>query len=226
MKNNNDFISNLLIENKEFDRHYLSHKILSHFFPEYKSIYFINDPSCFESKIFDFISTTNNKNILICQTEECFLDINNNSTKRKIFDFAKKYNKNIKLITNSVLDYHESKNLMNTSFRPGILDLICYTDFFTYKNIDIENIKFHSAFVYQNFNPARDEVINFINNKDLESKLSYIKYLPRNFLIQNIKIDANHKFKNMDDGFFPDAPYDSFLDIEWSKNISFFTEVE
>lgn len=223
---NIDTVSNILLEHSDRGRDYISNLILTNFFPEYEIVYFVNDPTCLISKIFDFIANTTEKNILICQTEECFLDINNKDVKLKISEFAEFYNKNIKLITNSVLDYHETRQMMGVSFRPGILDIISYTDFLNYKNIDIGKTSFHTAFVYQNFNPARDETINFINDNNLKYKFVYIKYPPYDIRIENINLKVNNKFQNKRNGFFSDAPYKSLLDTEWANHISFFTEVE
>lgn len=223
---NIDAISNILLEHTDCNRTYISNIILPHFFPEYKDVYFIDNPNCFISGIFEFIANTPEKNILICQTEECFLDIDNKDVKLKISKFAESQNKNVKLITNSVLDFYESDELLNVSFRPGILDIICHTDFLKLKKLNIEKINFHTAFVYQNFNPARDEVIHFINDNNLKDKFVHIKYPPYDVRIENTNLKFNNKFQNKENSFFPDAPYDSELDSEWAEYIAFFTEVE
>lgn len=223
---NIDAISKILLEHTDCNRFYIGGVVLPHFFPEYKDVYFVNDPSCFISKIFDFIANTTEKHILICQTEECFLDIDNKDVKLKISKFAESHDKNIKLITNSVLDFYESNNFLDVSYRPGILDIICHLDFLKTKGLDVEKINFHTSFVYQNFNPARDEVINFINDNRLEKKFGYIKYPPYDIRIENTKLKINNKFQNMRDSFFPDSPHKSLLNTEWANHISFFTEVE
>ena len=223
---NTDIVSNTLLEHTDCNRNYISNLILPNFFPEYKDVYFIDNPNCFISGIFEFISNTPEKNILICQTEECFLDIDNKDVKLKISEFAEFHNKNVKLITNSVLDFYESTELLNVSYRPGILDIICHSNFLETKELTVEDIKFYTAFVYQNFNPARDEVIHFINDNNLENKFVYIKYPACNIRIENTNLKVNNKFQNKENNFFPDAPYNSELDSEWAEYIAFFTEIE
>lgn len=223
---NIDSISNILSEHTDCDRNGISNLILPNFFPDYEVVYFINSKTSLISGVFDFIANTTEKNILICQTEEDSLRINNRDLKLKISKFAESHNKNVKLITNSISDFYESNKLMDVSYRPGILDIICHTDFLKLKKLNIEKINFHTAFVYQNVNPARDKTINLINDNNLENKFVYIKYPAYNIRIENTNLKLNNKFQDLHNGFFPDAPYESYLDLEWSEHIAFFTEVE
>ena len=238
---NLDKISKILEEYppKKYGREYITKLILTYLYPEFESLYFIDHISKGNNrdviddyeKVFEeiclSISESIYKNIIICQIEEPFLDINNKSVKNNISELEKKYNKKIKLVTNSVLDYHESKKIgLDTIYRSGILDLICYVDVNSNFTLDVRKINFHSAFVYQNYREERDEIFNIIAINNLENKFAFIKYPPFNIRIENTPLTVTNKYKNMHDGFFPDSPYESYLDLEWAEKIGFFTEIE
>jgi hypothetical protein len=145
-------------------RQELANKTLQHFWPSHK-VLFINSSLTYDNIDSIFPAFTKKQDIIILQTEEDFLKTYDVTLLRNIIKSFPQWTSNSFLITNSLADYRISKEIINTIFRPGILDLICYLPYEDTINFDsVQKIKYHTAFYYRRRDPARTEIAKLLLN--------------------------------------------------------------
>jgi hypothetical protein len=205
---------------KTFDQPYqrqdASEKILKYFWPNHDIIW-INSVGTYKN--ISNILSTKTKDIIILQTEEdCFksLDI---SEIRKIISSSPNWTPNSFLITNSQADYSISKDFLKSVYKPGILDLICYQPYAGINVLNIDNIKYHSSFLYNRKDKSRDITVEFLKN--YKSKIATCVY---NFEIVNSNIFHNFLIRN---GEHFDSPFTTISkDQSWSEVSAFHIVIE
>ena len=198
----------------------LATKTIQYFWPNHNVVW-INSVLTYDSIDQIFSAFPKKKDIIILQTEEDFLKFYDISILRNIIKSLPQWTDKSFLITNCIEDFKISKDIINTVFKPGILDLICYLP---YKNkVDLKNIdqiKYHTAFFYRRQDYARTKIAKFLlAHKEKMFSMVYNK----KFIIPN-----NNNFKTLiPDGECLDSP---FLKIDkdqiWSDRSAFHIVVE
>lgn len=198
----------------------LATKTIQYFWPNYNVVW-INSTSTYDNIDQIFSAFPKKRDIIILQTEEDFLKFYDISILRNIIKSLPQWTANSFLITNCAEDYKISKKIINTEFKPGILDLICYLPY--QDNPDssnIDKIKYHTGFFYRRQDSARTEIVkSLLLHKEKVFSIIYNKkfVIPNNNNLQTL-ISENECL---------DSP---FLKIEkdevWSNQSAFHIVIE
>lgn len=198
----------------------LASKTLQHFWPTH-NVLWINSFLTYDNIDHIFSSYPKKQDIIILQTEEDFLKSYDVTILRNIIKTLPEWTFNSFLITNSVADYQISKKIINTIFRPGILDLICYLPYQDNINFDnIKNVKYHTAFYYRRPDPARTEIAKLLLT--YKEKIFSIVYNNK-FIIPN-NMYSNNLIRKTETH---DSPFLKIeKDQEWSDQSVFHIAIE
>ena len=199
----------------------LSSKILRYFWPN-RNIIWINSVSVYDNIERVMAAFPKKRDIIILQTEEDFLKFYDIKLLRNKIKNSAYWTENSFLITNCELDYKISKSIIQTVFKPGILDLICYLPYnIENYNFSIDNIKYYTGFHYRRQDLARSKIVEILSK--YKNKVSTISY-NKNLLVANITNSAEIIINE-------NEPIDPpFLDVNrdhiWSDNTAFHIVVE
>jgi hypothetical protein len=206
--------------NKYFGSRYQYVNFVCKRYWKYHSVFFIEDSSWYENieqRLSGHSINYPNTDIIIMQTEEDWFYNHDIREIRKRIKNSPNWTNDSFLITNSKYDYKISKNYINASYKPGILDLIAYTPYHKLNLKDYSKIKYHTCLTYRNPRPGRDELINLLLK--YKSKCSVLHYIDT--FVDNIN-SASIK-----QSYFMDAPFVSIkYDTEWAEQTAFITAIE
>ena len=155
-------------------RQEIATKIIQHFWPDHYVV-FINSRLTYDHIDQIFNKLPKKKDIIILQTEEDFLKFYDISILRNIIKSFPQWTDKSFLITNCIEDYKISKKIINTVFKPGILDLVCYWPYKNKINLDnIDKIKYHTAFFYNRQEIARTNIVkSLLTHKEKVCSIVY-----------------------------------------------------
>jgi hypothetical protein len=193
-------------------------KILSRYWPNHYAIW-INGVEDY-NQINWLMSQKDKDNILICQTEEDWFYSHDVSSMRRRIRSCEYWTDNSFIITNSLEDWQRSKKIINTIFRPGILDLISYRPYDTsIVNANVDEIYYHTSYLYDHKRFGRRELAETL--KEQTSKIAVLKNCEEK-IINLSDLDETALFKEKQD-----APnVDFWQDYQIFKHCGFVVSLE
>lgn len=211
------------------DRQALAYHWFKFYFPKHGLIFISNsyDYDDIEEKLELMYFRFRHKDIVILQTEEDWMYRFNVDQLRKRITASPFWSKKSFLLTNSYKDYKVSSKYMKAFYNPGLLDLVAYQPYDTVdtdylKNID--NIHYHSAFLYHAERDGRDKVANILASYKKENS---VVYWQKKLLVNNIKIDKETLTGRAGYNDPVDAPFlHIYNDANWAQHTAFTIALE
>ena len=201
----------------------LTRELFKHYWPNHTAYWIENssDLEDIEEKLERFRIQYRVKHFILVHTEEEWLYDNNIDALRQIIQNYKYWTDKSFVVTNSYKDYKITKRWIRALHRPGLLDLIAYKPYHlqeTNSLLKLDNIKYHTGYIYKVPRPCREEVLDLL--LDHTEKCSIINY--KNNIYSN---NAKDFFASKKD--IPDAPFASItVDSGWTKPSAFHIALE
>jgi len=172
----------ILLKDDKNLREETAKNLINYYWPDFFVVW-INSKDTY-SEINYQLSFKNKEHCIIFQTEEdWFYHFDVVKMRKRILNSGLWTDKSF-IITNSENDYLLSKNFINIKLKPGLLDLIAFYPYDTDSiKFCVEDIRYHTAFLYFAERPGRSKIFNFLSENYLE-KISVVKQ--GNDLISNI----------------------------------------